>query len=606
MTVLLGNGDGTFTATATSPSTSKYPVSVAIGDFNGDGIPDLAVATSYLWPGVGMYLQTSFTILLGDGKGNFTPTVTIPNTDNGESNIVVGDFNGDGRPDLAAATLSGTITVALAENQFEIATVNGVAPLPVATGTHQVVASYGGDGNYEKSKSSTISLTAAKGAPTIRVTPSANPAPYGAAEILTATVKGSGLTPTGTVTFINGVLLLGTGTLNSSGVATFMSTTLAPGSHTISASYAGDANYTTANSAPFQLTINLGTPTVTVTPSSTSITTAQALTVRVVVSGGSGNPTPTGSVKLTGGGYTSVAATLASGIATINIPAGSLAPGSDTLTASYTPDSNSSSTYNAAKGTSSAVTVTQAKITPTITWAAPAAITYGTALSATQLDASAGSIQGSFVYTPARGTVLTAGTQTLHVTFTPTNKTDYSTATASVRFVVNKAKLTVAANNATRAYGTANPAFIAAFKGFVNGDSAASAVTGKAKFSTTATAKSPVGGYPITVATGTLAAANYSFKFVDGKLTVSKATLTVKANNLSMKAGGTVPPLTYAMTGFVNGDTQTKATTGAPKLTTTATSKSAAGNYPITVAAGSLAATNYGFSYVNGTMTVTK
>jgi len=89
-------------------------------------------------------------------------------------------------------------------------------------------------------------------------------------------------------------------------------------------------------------------------------------------------------------------------------------------------------------------------------------------------------------------------------------------------------------------------------------------------------------------------------------ITVNKAGLTVKANNLSMKAGGAVPALTYGMSGFVNGDTQAKATTGAPKLTTTATSKSVAGSYPITVAAGTLAAGNYGFSYVNGTLTVTK
>jgi hypothetical protein len=99
------------------------------------------------------------------------------------------------------------------------------------------------------------------------------------------------------------------------------------------------------------------TPTVSVTPSSSSITTAQALTVTVAVGGGTGNPTPTGSVTLTGGGYTSSAATLTSGSVTINIPAGSLAAGSDTLTVSYTPDSNSSSTYNGASG-SNTVTVT--------------------------------------------------------------------------------------------------------------------------------------------------------------------------------------------------------------------------------------------------------
>jgi hypothetical protein len=78
------------------------------------------------------------------------------------------------------------------------------------------------------------------------------------------------------------------------------------------------------------------------------------------------------------------------------------------------------------------------KAVPVITWAAPAAITYGTPLSATQLDATA-NVPGAFVYTPAAGKVLTAGTQTLSVKFTPTDTTDYSTATATQKLAVNKA-----------------------------------------------------------------------------------------------------------------------------------------------------------------------
>jgi hypothetical protein len=74
--------------------------------------------------------------------------------------------------------------------------------------------------------------------------------------------------------------------------------------------------------------------------------------------------------------------------------------------------------------------------TPKITWAKPAAITYGTPLSSTQLDATA-SAPGSFVYSPPSGTVLSEGTQTLSVTFTPTDTTDYTTATDSVNFTVN-------------------------------------------------------------------------------------------------------------------------------------------------------------------------
>src|SRR6202041_3998773 len=75
------------------------------------------------------------------------------------------------------------------------------------------------------------------------------------------------------------------------------------------------------------------------------------------------------------------------------------------------------------------LTITQG--TPVITWNTPAAITYGTALSAAQLNATA-SVAGSFAYSPVAGTVLGAGAQTLSVTFTPTNSTDYAVTTDSV------------------------------------------------------------------------------------------------------------------------------------------------------------------------------
>jgi hypothetical protein len=81
---------------------------------------------------------------------------------------------------------------------------------------------------------------------------------------------------------------------------------------------------------------------------------------------------------------------------------------------------------------------TALQIAPVITWPAPAAITYGTALSGAQLNATS-SVAGTFVYTPASGTVLAVGTQTLSVTFTPTDTTDYTTATKTVSLVVNEA-----------------------------------------------------------------------------------------------------------------------------------------------------------------------
>ena len=99
-------------------------------------------------------------------------------------------------------------------------------------------------------------------------------------------------------------------------------------------------------------------------------------------------------------------------------------------------------------------TLTINQATPTITWATPAAITYGTALSAAQLDASS-TVAGTFAYTPTSGTVLGAGSQTLSVTFTPTDTTDYTTAKGSVQLAVNKATPTITwATPAAITYGT--------------------------------------------------------------------------------------------------------------------------------------------------------
>ena len=78
---------------------------------------------------------------------------------------------------------------------------------------------------------------------------------------------------------------------------------------------------------------------------------------------------------------------------------------------------------------------------------------------------------GIFTYTPAAGTALNAGAgQTLSVQFVPTDTKDYTTASASVTITVAKATLTVTANNVTKVYGSANPAFTASYAGFVNKD----------------------------------------------------------------------------------------------------------------------------------------
>ena len=167
-------------------------------------------------------------------------------------------------------------------------------------------------------------------------------------------------------------------------------------------------------------------------------------------------------------------------------------------------------------------TLSITQVTPAITWAAPAAIAYGTPLNGAQLNATS-TAAGTFTYTPAAGAVLSAGSQRLSVVFTPTDSTDYNSATSSVTLTVNPAVLTVTAANASRAYGAANPQFTSSLSGFVNGDTS-SAVTGSANLTTTATASSTVGTYPITASLGTLAAANYSFAFVNGTLSITQVT----------------------------------------------------------------------------------
>ena len=93
-------------------------------------------------------------------------------------------------------------------------------------------------------------------------------------------------------------------------------------------------------------------------------------------------------------------------------------------------------------GGGSSTPITAGPATPTITWPAPSAITYGTALGATQLNATA-NFPGTFAYTPSSGTVLAAGTQSLSVSFTPSDATKATTATKTNSIVVNKAMPTI-------------------------------------------------------------------------------------------------------------------------------------------------------------------
>ena len=114
-----------------------------------------------------------------------------------------------------------------------------------------------------------------------------------------------------------------------------------------------------------------------------------------------------------------------------------LPAGSYTLSTTFTP-TNTTLYTGASKSVTQVVNAPVSPTTPVITWQTPAPITQGTALSATQLNATT-TVAGSFVYTPAAGAVLSAGSHTLSTTFTPTDTTLYTSASKTVTQVVNAA-----------------------------------------------------------------------------------------------------------------------------------------------------------------------
>lgn len=197
--------------------------------------------------------------------------------------------------------------------------------------------------------------------PTVTVTPAS--ASITAAQTLgvTIAVSGAGATPTGSVVLSSGSYSSSAATLSSgSATLTIPAGSLAAGSNTLTARYTPDsassATYNGASgSASVTVSQSIAAPTVTVTPDAATVPFAQSLDVTVAVKGS--GVTPTGSVILSSGSYASSSATLSSGAAAFYLLPGSLPNGSDALSAVYTPDSSSSSTYGSAMGTA-AVTVT--------------------------------------------------------------------------------------------------------------------------------------------------------------------------------------------------------------------------------------------------------
>lgn len=163
---------------------------------------------------------------------------------------------------------------------------------------------------------------------------SLNPSAGGQAATFTATVTGSGGTPTGTVTFLDGFTRIGTGTLNGSGVATFTTSSLIVGSHSITAAYSGDTNFTSCTSAAVAQTIDGTASTILLTSTLNPSTYNVAITLTATVTGSGG--TPTGTAVFFDGASWLASSALSSGTASFITAA--LPSGSHAITVKYSGD----------------------------------------------------------------------------------------------------------------------------------------------------------------------------------------------------------------------------------------------------------------------------
>jgi hypothetical protein len=207
-----------------------------------------------------------------------------------------------------------------------------------------------------------LSGTTASAATETSLTSSLDPALVGQAVTFTATVTSTAGTPTGKVAFHDGANPLGSQSLNSAGVATFETSTLAAGQHNITARFQGNATFATSVGGLSQ-TVKIQSTVSMTSATPNPATYGQPVTLAANVATSSGSPAPTGKLSFSFGNVQLGSATLnASGNASLALSAAKLPSGSDSVTASYAGDVN----YSAGVSSPLVVTVTPAPTTTTV------------------------------------------------------------------------------------------------------------------------------------------------------------------------------------------------------------------------------------------------
>lgn len=603
--ILLGNGDGTFSAAA-KPPTGSVPAGIVSGDWNGDGLADLAVTNE---------ASNSVTVLLGNGDGTFTPTPAALATSSSPSGIATGDFNGDGNQDLVVFTAgneTATVYAGKGDGTFTAIAGSGVAGTnlgPIA------VADFNGDGIADLVlgvNSGYVSVYLGAGNGTFAASPSARVlvghspdtmivedfngdgipdvaclSGAGAGVVTGPSVmlgKGDGTFQlAGPFTGINS-LYVTSGDFNSDGVADLafkngfggdvatnlllssfgqsasasLSNISPPGVgvQQVNATYASDSNFGASTSPEISLIAAVLAPTLTLSavPSTSSFGQQIVLSATLTPFTNQGLSTDGQSITFFSNGSALGTGLLKSGVATFNLT--SLSAGTSTLTASYAGDTSLTS------ASSNAVSYVVSKANPVISWPAPSSITYGSALTASILNATA-SVPGTFTYTPSAGTLLSAGSHLLSVSFSPTDSTDYATLTSTASINVAQAKTTTsltapAASVLTGASVTfsisVSPGFAGTPTGSVqvlNGTTLLATVPLTAPVTTYTTSSLPVGSNSITAVYqgNTNFSASTSAVFTetvtgppDFSVTASPSALTIKQGQ-SASATITLTPL---------------------------------------------------------------
>jgi len=323
----LTNGVATFT-TSTLSVGSHSITAIYCGDANDSGSTSNTVTQVVNQDSTTTTLASSIIPSVYGQSVMLTATVSANSPGSGTPTGTVTFY--EGTTELGTGTLSGGVAT------FSIAS--------LSVGNHSITAIYGGDTNDAGSTSNTVIQSVDQDSTTTTLA-SSQPSVYGQPVTFTATVSvvspGAG-TPTGTVTFEDGSTVLGTVSLDNNGVATFRISTLAVGSHSITAVYGGDANDLGSTSNAVSQVVNQDTTTTTLTSSANPIIYGQPVTFTATVSVVSpGVGTPTGSVDFvdtTTGADLGTVALSSDGTASITVS--NLPVGPQVVEAIYSGDAN--------------------------------------------------------------------------------------------------------------------------------------------------------------------------------------------------------------------------------------------------------------------------